>query len=433
MLRRLLPILAMLVGIMMFAAPAANAAYQRFLPNGLPTGSPQAAKDAVLKYAELNESYAKIIAAQTGSRTFNKNDYVSAGWSTASGSTTNSALSGTGAVVGTNGGVGVKTIRIRNTKTGLLVNVMVRCGNPRLKKGGVKYVPNVRVHKILRIWVNKKFTHSKTVTCPSGQSVTGTVTGYIRGWFKTRVKGWTTGARLWYKLQVDLKVTSALKLKCGAGPAGSTGVICKAGEIKNAAGNCVGQSNSSSQEAEVKNDCKGVVYGNQCITNIVQITYQINANCSQVWVVNGDNPSMVIEQQAVICSQVTNPPPPVNPPPANRPPTVEIYNPAKHVCSRETTTGGRTGSAGQVTLKVTASDPDGDNLGTPKVKASRGTVGLPTKIGDGQWTVRYTGPELSGTDTVWATVSDGEADPVTESIIILNPKVDLDNPSPTTC
>ena len=89
---------------------------------------------------------------------------------------------------------------------------------------------------------------------------------------------------------------------------------------------------------------------------------------------------------------------------------------------------------GQVTFIITASDPDGDNLGTPTVTTlpGRGTVGLPTKIADGQWTVRYTAPITDGTDKVTATVSDGKVS-VAASMQFANPKVDLDNPSPTTC
>ena len=137
---------------------------------------------------------------------------------------------------------------------------------------------------------------------------------------------------------------------------------------------------------------------------------------------------------------VTPPPPPpptceqthTCPPPPNTPPMVSIYNPAQHVCSGTLVNGGMT-IPGQVTFIITASDPDGDNLGTPTVTALRGTVGLPTKIADGQWTVRYTAPITDGTDKVTATVSDGKATASGSTPVFANPLVDLDNPSTTTC
>lgn len=132
------------------------------------------------------------------------------------------------------------------------------------------------------------------------------------------------------------------------------------------------------------------------------------------------------------------PPPPCEetgtcPPPPNRPPVVSIYNPPQHVCSGQLVGGGTT-TPGQIVLVIFASDPDGDNLGTPTVSALRGTTGVPTKVDDGQWTVRYTAPVSAGYDIVTVTVSDGKANPVSASTPqFANPLVDLDNPSTTTC
>lgn len=133
----------------------------------------------------------------------------------------------------------------------------------------------------------------------------------------------------------------------------------------------------------------------------------------------------------------TPPPPPCEetgtcPPPPNRPPVVSIYNPPQHVCSGTLTSGGTT-TPGQIVLVIFASDPDGDNLGTPTVSALRGSTGVPTKVADGQWTVRYTAPVTAGTDKVTTTVSDGKASASDSTPVFANPLVDLDNPSTTTC
>ena len=134
----------------------------------------------------------------------------------------------------------------------------------------------------------------------------------------------------------------------------------------------------------------------------------------------------------------TTPPPPTCeqtgtcPPPPNRPPVVSIYNPPQHVCSGQLAGGGTT-TPGQFTFVIFASDPDGDNLGTPTVSALRGSTGVPTKVADGQWTVRYTAPVTAGTDKVTATVSDGKATASGSTPVFANPLVDLDNPSTTTC
>lgn len=214
-------VLAIAVGALVFAGTASASQYNQFVPGGLPQSSPAAATAAVVQYAQVNADYGQVIAAQTGAASFSPSDYQAQGWGTASASSLNSAITiGSGRIVSykDSSSVGVKTVRIRNKKTGVLVDVMVRCGNPRLRAGGAPRVAKIKILKIMKVLVNKRFTITKSIVCPSGQKVTGTVTGSVKGWVKFRVHGWTTGAKLWYNQQVDLKATTALKLACSGTP-----------------------------------------------------------------------------------------------------------------------------------------------------------------------------------------------------------------------
>lgn len=217
---------------------------------------------------------------------------------------------------------------------------------------------------------------------------------------------------------------------------------------------CQGNSSSqdAKQEASVENDCKGPnTNSSQCNTQIIQIinqtTHLINANCAKVTIAYSDGTTKVeyhdnngnVVNENYCSSQTTVVPPPVIPPPPpapeNRPPTVNIVNPPLHVCSGTTTTGSYV-TPGQIVFRITASDPDGDSIGTPQVSTRYGTYGTVTPTAAGQWTFRYTASTVSHVGTsperVTVTVTDGK---LTDSVYAEFdlPKVDLDNPSPTTC
>jgi hypothetical protein len=262
--------------------------------------------------------------------------------------------------------------------------------------------------------------------------VRGSITGKVIG-----------SAKLYLNQQVNLQVTAQISIKCSdvpaqPGPSASNdckqnevknsqgicvaiAVQCKANEVKDSAGNCVTQTVSVEQACKAKGGNWDSV--NQTCTVIVVV-----GNCSNITVTNGSG-NVVSTSQGGNCNTVVSPPPP----PANKPPTVQIVNPPKHVCSGTTITGAYI-SPGVVYLKVTASDPDGDNLGTPQVVAKYGTVALPQKVGEGQWTVRYTAPTAPSTDEVVSvTVSDGKLSFTASTTPFPNPVVNLDNPSTTTC
>lgn len=241
-------------------------------------------------------------------------------------------------------------------------------------------------------------------------------------------------------------------------------VDCIALGLINVAGSCVKQTQTAKQDCEQR----GAPWS---WDNNQQACIVIQNNCGNVTVINGNNNTV---DQGGNCDTVVVPPPPPPPPndvcpnipgvqtsippgktvdqngncvpipppppPANAPPTVNILNPPQHVCSG-TTTDGTPVTPGQWTMTVTASDPE-DNV-LPTIDAANGTVSPLTFVSPGQWTVRYTAPVTPGTDTITASVSDGHdhngdgrvtaADTVVKNFTVLNPVVDLNNPSPTTC
>lgn len=326
---RIILILVALIATLTFA-PTANASYQRFLANGLPTASPQAATSAVLAYASLNDGYGRVIAAETGATSFHKGDYRAVGWGVASANTTNSALSGTGSTVPTTGGVGVKTVRIRNTKTGRLVAVMIRCGNPRLHKGG-RRVLRVKVLRILRVYVNRKFTVSKT--CPTNPAIKATVKGRVKGWFRTRVKGWTTGAKLWYQQKVNLAVSTTLRVTCvgqpKAPPQLPSGVtIIQQTVINTVCGNTTIITGTGNNNVTQGGNCNTVVTQPPC--DGCNPPPPPKLNCPP-----GSTPSE--NHEYCVKDGSTTPPPPSDAPGPNPPPSPNDPAPGGHACYSETT------------------------------------------------------------------------------------------------
>lgn len=383
MRKHLLLILTIVVGTFFGIAGMASA-NQRFLPSGINSVSPSKAKSEVLDYAALNDDYGALLAKQTGSASFNRADYRSRGFSKAKSNTLNTSLTSGGMIAKTTGATGTKTLVLVNIKTGKKVEVMVRCANIRAKKGGNCDCKPVTVRKVNRILINKTFTKTVTKTCPSGQIVTVIVNGRVRGWVKGKITARVIGsAKIYLNQQVNLQVTAQISVKCGEmppmpGPSANNdckqnetrntqgvcvaiAVQCKAGEVRDSAGNCVTQTNTAEQNCKVQG---GTWSGSQQLCTIIQI----NANCSNVTVVNGSG-NVVSTSQEGNCNSSPPPPPkcpdgrPVPPEGCDRPPTINIMGGPAHFYVR-----------GNGMIWIEASDPDGDELSVKIISVSGGTV-----------------------------------------------------------
>lgn len=212
-------IIAVLIAIFAIATfTSVASANQRFLPEGISSVSASKAKSEVLDYAELNDEYAKLIASETGAKGFNRKDYKSKGYSKAKAGTSNTSLTSGGNIHVSSGAVGTKTLVLVNIRTGRKVEIMVRCAN--IRKGGKCSCRPVKVRKVNRILVNKKFSKKVVHTCPSGQVVRITVEGRVRGWVKGRITGKVIGsAKLYLRQQVNLKVDAEVSVACDEMPA----------------------------------------------------------------------------------------------------------------------------------------------------------------------------------------------------------------------
>jgi hypothetical protein len=429
MRKHLLLILAIVVGTVFSIAGTASA-NQRFLPSGIDSVSPAKAKSQVLDYAQLNDDYAAILAKQTGAASFNRKDFRSEGFSTAKANTLNSSLTGGGSIAKHSGAVGTKTLVLVNIKTGQRIEIMVRCGNPRLKKGGKCDCKPVRVSKVGRLLVNKTFTKTVTHTCPSGQAVTVVVNGRVRGWIRGTVTGKVIGsAKLYLSQQVQLQVTAQISVRCGEapsqpGPSASNdckqnetknnqgicvaiAVQCKADEVKDAAGNCVTQNNSAEQ------NCKAIGGTFSGATQLCTII-QINANCSNVTVVNGSG-NVVSTSQEGNCN-VTPPPPSTPKCPDDRPvpvdgcdraPMINIMGSPAHLYV-----------GGNAYIWIETIDPDGDSVSVQVSASGSGTVagtipvsvrwdGSPCPTGKSCFRTTAWAGSTSGSMTVTAKVAAG--------------------------
>jgi hypothetical protein len=368
---------AVVVGINLGSGIAS--ANQRFLPSGINSVSASKAKSQVLDYAALNDDYARLLASQTGASEFNRSDYRSRGFSTAKANTLNSSLTGGGDIAKHSGAVGTKTLVLVNIRTGQRIEIMVRCGNPRLKKGGGKCnCKPVSVRKVGRLLVNKTFTKTVTHTCPSGQVVTVTVNGRVKGWVRGTVTGKVIGsAKLYLSQQVQLQVTAQISVRCGEmppssvqpGPSASNdcpqgqtrntqgtcvavAVACKADEVKDAAGNCVTQTVSVEQACKAKGGTWDTV--TQTCTVIVVV-----GNCSNIVVTNGSG-NVVSSSQGGNCNTNTQPPPP---PPVDHPPVVNIMGGPAHFYVK-----------GNGMILTESSSPSGSEASIQIISATGGTV-----------------------------------------------------------
>jgi hypothetical protein len=320
--------------ILAVVVPTSASAAQRFIPWGIDSHNATKAKVQVLNLAEVNDDYAAEIAKQTGASSFNRKDYKSAGYSKAPSNTTNSADFGGGSVGASGGGVGVKTLILVNTKTKVKVHIMVRCGNPRLKKTPVK--PKlVRITKGTSVHFKKRFSQTVVTKCPSGQDVTVVVSGVASGSTKARTTVKALGeARVEIALQMKAKIQLDVNVKCGTPPTTPVQapvVLCGTNQqVINGACQSNSASQDSSQEVEASTDCKGEVVSASCNITITQITIQqitqINANCSMFVYSDGNVVYVEKGSEVNICSTKTEViptpvPPTPKPTPTPVPPT----------------------------------------------------------------------------------------------------------------
>lgn len=297
---RLIIVLAVVVGAFAALASSASASYQRVVPSGINGSSPSLALRDVKSIADSNDQYAQVLARETGATTYNASDYRAIRFGKASASTNNSALSGSGNLVPTWGGVGTKTVVVKNVRTGGYVAIMIRCGNPRLKDGTPR---RVKILKTKRIFIHKKFSMTVQHICPSGQAVNVTASGVVKGWLRVSARGWASQARVHVSAQVSLIISQRITIECGGTPP-PQGIICKAGDILNSAGICVSQSNAAEQ------NCKAIGGTFNGATQLCTII-QINGNCSNITVVNGSGNVVNVTQEGNCNS---SPPPPTCPP-----------------------------------------------------------------------------------------------------------------------
>jgi hypothetical protein len=429
MYQLLIAVLVMVVGALFISTGLASA-NQRFLPSGIDGVSASKAKSQVLDYAALNDDYADLLSKQTGASSFNRADYRQRGYSKAKNNTFNTSLTSGGAIAPSTGAIGTKTLVLVNIRTGKKVEVMVRCGNIRAKKAGPCHCKPVSVRKVNKILINKNFTKTVTRNCPSGQSITITVNGRVRGWVRGSITGKVIGsAKLYLNQQVNLQVTAQISIKCSdvpaqLGPSASNdckqneaknsqgiciaiAVQCKAGEVKDSAGNCVTQTNTAEQ------NCKAIGGTFNGATQLCTII-QINANCSNVTVVNGSG-NVVSTSQEGNCN--SSPPPPSNPKcPDGRPvpkdgcdraPVVNIMGSPAHLYV-----------SGNAYVWIEASDPDGDAVSVKVSAAGSGTVaglvpvtirwdGTPCPSGKKCFRATAWAGSTPGTMTITATVTAG--------------------------
>lgn len=215
-------------------AKAANTAsassdLYRFIPSGIDPINDVHATQQVVAYAKNNPAYGQALASQTGDTSFAPSAYKADGYRPhAPAGSTNSAAGADGQVVGMadhGNSATVKVVAIINVHTMQVAYVMVRCGNLRLMR--VTPLPWKPIHIGVSATINRMVTKNASITCPSGQKVTGYVTTRVKGviYAQTRgkVKGW---AKIWLRQRADLQIKTTLKLKCGPAPKPPTPKTC---------------------------------------------------------------------------------------------------------------------------------------------------------------------------------------------------------------
>ncbi len=226
--------------------PTATGDLFRFIPSGIDSHNAAHAASEVVNYAEQNPLYGQALAQQTGDASFNPHNYKADGYRAhAPFGSSNSAADINGSVVPMadhGGSQAVKVVAVINIRTHRIAYVMVRCGNLRMFH--VIPIPWKPIHVGVVLPINRKVVKQASITCPSGQVVTGSLVVTVKGVIYGRTYGQVQGAaKIWIKVQTDIKVKAVLTLRCGPSPIQPTAPIyigksCVAADDSQLAGGC---------------------------------------------------------------------------------------------------------------------------------------------------------------------------------------------------
>lgn len=372
LIRAAIPAALIAVGALS-ASPAMASQYGYTIPSGLPTSSPQAAASVALDFADSNSQYAGMLARESGVSSYVRADYNAVGWSyNAAGTLTTATNLQTGSIVAMRGQTNVKTVVVRNNKTGVSVKIMVKCGQIRVTIG--QPVRTQTIRKSRKMYVVKKIDRTVKLVCPSGQPVSVRVKTLVRGWaiVKGRVTVRSTNAAVeaFVAGKVGVKIKQSITLRCGLAPNVPVTLV-------------PGPGNTTIVQQVIVCGNGSVVVGNGNATNVV-----------------GDNCNEVV----IVTSPVVTPPPPPPPPPVNKPPTGQIKVPQHLIAGSPT--NGKTSVCG-------ISDPNGDPVDVSfRFTDENGTV-LDLKVGsvftDGACKSQmFRIPDRPMSLHIYATLSDGE-------------------------
>ncbi|MBX4197140.1 hypothetical protein KW801_01110 [Candidatus Saccharibacteria bacterium] len=196
----------------------------RPFPNGIDSNNPQHALQQVEGRAAWDSSYASTIAQQVGRPSYAASEFRAQGYAPhASIGTTNSGVNGHGTVVPVadhKGSQNVKVFLMINIVSQKTVELMVRCGNPRLKPSvTVVVIPWKPFSKGTVIRFHRKVSKPVSITCPSGQKVSGTLTTVVSGFARASTWGKVQGSlQLKLREKIKLQVKSWVTLHCGPAP-----------------------------------------------------------------------------------------------------------------------------------------------------------------------------------------------------------------------
>lgn len=363
------------VGVLFMAfASTASASLARVIPDGLPS-NPQAAQTTVRQLVDIDSNVRATVAQDIG---VNPNDIkvsqiVVVGRQTSCQVGTNGCIN-----TGRDAAGKIHTTNFKNGqvvmawKFKIVVNSKVYtfkfkgdCSNPLLRRRQAHQPRAKVVKKTITLNVFKKFSRTAEAICPSGQKVTVTAFGSVRGVARGRIWAKIYGtATLRYQQGVELQVSQKIRVICGAAPNVPVTMVPPAP-------------------------------GAPPVIQIIQI------GCS---VVGNDN------DWNNVCSPVVQPPPPVviipppppPPPPVNQPPTGQLL-PPQHVFVNR-----------QASVCVdNVADPDGDQINVDfSFTAGQAISAVFTQPG-GAMCVMYQAPATPQQVTVTAVLTDGRGGSLT--------------------
>ncbi len=324
-----------------------NVSLYRPFPEGLPANNAQLAMQKVLGRALWDSGYANQLACETGATKFIPKDYRATGYlPQASKGTTNSGITANGVVVPVkdhNGSQYVRVLEVLNWKTQKVVQLMVRCGNPRLYT--VAPLPWKPFSKGVILVVRKTVTKNVSHVCKDGQKIFVTMTTTINGIVHATSWGKAQGnLNLSLRQRVNEAVRSEAQVTCGKTPVKevvkyvvrvitkhrvvvihrsvvcpsgtklSAGncviqkVTCRSGSTMDSAGNCVVNQQNAAQQCAAKG-------GSYNTSNGLCTIIEVVGTCSTVTVINGSGNTVNSSSSGNCNSTTTTTVPPPPPPP----------------------------------------------------------------------------------------------------------------------